>query len=389
MLCSGVMTPPEQQPSAPNRLAKPPRWRRAVQSVGWVLAGLVVVMLIWVTVQVLLRRPHPALLFTEADLPKLPKAGENGWEVLRTEMHAIRDPQRPDKEMTEICDAKATFEDRWARAEARASKLSDVAQDEQTKKWLAVADKASANPRFADACPISFEPDCPTPLQLLALHQLQEAVVLHDALGSRWDDALARTKRMMRVDVDFLPSGRSTLSQAIARAHVHRSIKLVDVLLVGAVREKERGPDGARLVAFAREIDATIAKIREDDMAPLRAVIAEYLFSAYAIDYLTTSTHGRYRQASDFLYDPGHTLEMLNEQFEQYAAFARAGGTGKPPEFQRKWNWFLRNPVGHLALGATHGTLENHIPTISRDRASLLKDREDLHNRLTALTNPH
>lgn len=385
----GAMTLLEQQSSAQNRPAKPQRWRRAVRSVGWMLAALVMIAMGWVGVQLVVRRPRPALLFTQSDMPPLPAHGENGWEVLQNDVGPTSDPQRPDREVAELCDPKSTVEDRWALVEARAQKLSHVAQHEHTKKWMALVDKAAALSQFADACPIEFEPKCPRPLYLLALHQMQEAVVLHDALGNRWDDALARTERMMRVDVDFLPSGRSTLTQAIARAHVHRSIKLVDVLLVGAAREKERGPEGARLVAFARVIDATITKIREDDMAPLRAVIAEYLFSAYAIEYLTTSTHGRYRQASTIFYDPGHTLETLNERFEQYAAFARAGGAGAPPDFPRKWNWFLRNPIGNLALEATRGTLENHIPAISKDRDSLLKDREDLHGRLTALKNVH
>jgi hypothetical protein len=387
MLDSEAMTLSEQHTVEPNRLRKVPRWRRAVRSVGWVLAGLVVVMLIWAAAQVLLRRPYPALLFTEADLPKLPRADENGWEVLRTEMRGIRDPQRPDKEIAEICDGKATFQDRWARAEARAQKLSDVAHDEKTKKWLAVADKAMAHPKFADACLISFEPDCPSALQLLALHQIQEAVVLHDAMGSRWEDAFVRVSKMMRVDIEYLASARSTLSQAIARAQPHRSMKLVEVLLDGAAQEKKqnRGPEAVRLAQFARDIDTLLKNIHEEDMAPRRAVVAEYLFSVYAIEHITDSSKGGFSKGSTIFYDPGHTLEMLNERFERYVVFASNGNAGEAPKFSRNRLWILRNPAGHLAIEALRGPLENHIPAIIKDRGMLMQDREALHQRLTAL----
>lgn len=389
MLYPEAMTPPEQQASAPNHSAKQQRWRRAVRSVGRVLAGLVVVMLIWAAAQILLRRPRPVLLFTEADFPKLPGAGENGWELLRTEMRATRGPQRLDKEIAEICDAKATFQDRWARAKAREQKLSDIAQDEKTKTWLVVADKAAAKSKFVDACPISLDADCPSALQLLALHQIQEAVVMHDALGDRWEEAFVRAVTMMRMDIEYLPSARSTLSQAIARAQPHRSMKLVEVLLEGAGLEKQqnRAPEPARLVKFARDVDTLLKNIKEEDVAPMRAVIAEYLFSVYAIEHLTDSSQGGSSKGSTLFYDPGQTLEMLNERFEQYIVFARNGTAVEAPKFSSSRLWFLRNPAGHLAIEALRGPLENHIPTILKDRALLMGDRDALHQRLTVVMN--
>lgn len=381
------MSPSENPPPAQPRPTKPPFWRRAFRAIGLILAGAVVLMLIWAGAQVLLRRPQPELLFTYADLPKVPPPEENGWDVLRLEIHTIGEPQRPDKDITEICDGKATFTDRWPRAESRASKISALAQDETTKQWLALVDKAAARPRFADGCPIGFEPDCPRPLHMLALHQMQEAVVLHDALSQRWDDALKRAATMLRVDIDFLPSARSTLTQAVARAHLHRSLKLAELLLDGAASEKQngRGPDAARLAQFARDVDPLFKKIYEEDMAPLRVVIAEYLFSVYAIQNLKDSPQGKHSRSSTIFYDPGHALEMLNERFERYAAYARSGGAGKPPEFPRSRLWFLRNPGGHLVLEATRGALENHVPSISKDNKLLLADQAALQKRLTAL----
>jgi hypothetical protein len=354
---------------------------------GWMLAGIVVIALIWAGAQIGLRRPPPTLLFTYADLPKVPPPDENGWDVLRTEIHTVAEPKRPDKEITEICDAKATFTDRWVRAERRAEKMSTIAQDEETTKWLALVDKAAALPRFADACPISLEPDCPRPLHMLALHQIQEAVVLHDAMSQHWDDALKRATTMLRVDIEFLPSARATLTQAIARSHVNRSLKLVDVLLDGAASEQAggRGPDAARLAQFARDVDPLLKKIHEEDLAPLRAVIAEYLFSVYVIDHIKDSPQAKYSRTSTIFYDPAHALQMLNERFEEYAAYARSGGVGKPPDFPKNRLWFLRNPGGHLVLEATRGTLETHVPSISKDNKLMMLEVAALQKRLATL----
>jgi hypothetical protein len=381
------MTLQEQTTSAQNRSRTSPLWRRAVRSIGWVLAGLVVLVLIWAGAQLALRRPLPELLFTDADLPKLPIPDENGWEVIKSEIPLAGKADRPDKEVAEICDGKATFEDRWARAEARAQKLSAVAQDEQTKKWLTVADKATLRPKFADACPIHLNADCPTPLQLLVLHQLQEAVVLHDSINNRWQDAFTRTTNMLRVDALFLPSARSTLTTAIARAQVHRAIKLVDVLLEGVAQEEKRnlGPDASALAHFAREIEPLLQNIREEDMDPMRVVVTEYLFSVYTIEHLTDSPQGRLSKGGSIFYNQGQTLELLNERFEQYIVYARGGGTGQTPNFALGRTWFLRNPIGHIALEALRGPIENHVPTIIKDRALLMQDKEALHNRLMSL----
>ena len=376
------------RPAQP-RLTKPPLGQRALRSIGWVLAGLVVLMLIWAGAQVALRRPRPTLLFTEADLPKLPPPDENGWQIVKNEIPSIGEPQRPDKEITEISDGKATFDGRWSRAEGRAQKIADVARDEKTKRWLALIDKAAARPRFADACPMTFEPDCPRPLHLLALHQMQEATVLDDALSQRWNDAFSRVVKMVHVDTEFLPSARSTLTLAVARAEVHRTVKLVDILLDGAAHEKEqgRGPDGAQLIRFARDIEPLFEKVHDEDMEPMRVVIAEYLFSVYAIEHLTDSAQGRLSRGSSILYDPNHTLEMLNERFEKYVAFARSDGAGEAPKFPSNRLWFLRNPYGHLLLEVTRGTLENHVPTMRKDRDLLMQDLGALHKRLKALMN--
>ncbi|HRI71446.1 MAG TPA: hypothetical protein PK156_44740, partial [Polyangium sp.] len=243
--------------------------------------------------------------------------------------------------------------------------------------------------RFADACPISIEPDCPRPLQLLALHQTQEAVVLRDAIDGHWDDAFKRALTMLRLDTEYLPSSRTTLSQAVSRAHVHRTMKLVDVLLDGVAQEKqsERKPDAARMAQWVKDVIALLGKIREEDVAPIRIVIAEYLFSAYALDNLATAPQGRFSRGSVLLYDPGHALEMLNARFRQYAAFAERGGTGDVPQFPPNRLYLLHNPTGHLAVEATRGPLESQIPAIVKDRALLFKDRQALQERLQGLAN--
>lgn len=385
-----VMTSSAEPTTPPNRPAKSSFERRAARIVIGAIASVLILVLAWVAAQLLLRRPYPPLLYTEADLPKLPASADNGWELLKNELHAVGDLGRPAKEITEISDPKATFTDRWTRATAQAQKLSNLARDEKTKQWLGVIDKVAAHPRFVDACPITFEPDCPRSLQFLYLHQMQEAVVLHDALEHRWKEAFVRAEKMMRLDVEFLPSSRSILTQAISRAHVHRTMKLVDVLLDGVALEKQpdQRPDAARLTQLANDFGPLLNAIHEEDLAPLRAVIAEYLFSAYALDQLAHAPKaGRFSRGSILLYDPGHALEMLNDRFRQYTAFAQRDGVGDAPQFPLSRLYFLHNPTGHLAVDATRGTLETHIPAIARDRALLLKDRQALRERLWAFTN--
>lgn len=369
-----------------NRPAKQPVGRRALRGVGRTLAALVVLLLIWTGAQVALRRPKPNMLYSEADFAKLPPPEENGWEALKVGMTTLGELKRPDKEITEICDGKATFTDRWVRAESRAKKLAEIAADEKTKAWIALAEKAGHHVRYADACPIEFEPKCPRPLQLLILHQVHEAVVLHDALEQRWDQAFSRTKELLRVDVEFLPSARSTFTVSVARAHVHRSLTLFSVLLDGvdAATKQNKGPEVAKVAIWAKEIAPLLKGIREEDLSPMRAVIAEYVFSVYAIEHIMDFPEGRFTKSGRFYYDLGHTLEMLNDRFTAYASFAQRNGTGDPPTFSQSRLRYLRNPIGHLVLDSTAAQLGTLIPTMVKDRDELLADRKALYERLEA-----
>ncbi len=375
------MTEPASSPSEP-RPAKRPSSRRILRGIGFSLAGIAVILLLWSAAQVGLRRTRPAPLFSESDLPALVPPGENGWEILRNAWRSVGEPKRPEKEVAEICDAKASFEDRWSLAEGRAQKLSDVAHD--ASKWIVLLDKAFERPRFTDSCPIQLETNCPRGVQLLALHQIQESVVLHDAQSGRWDDAFARTVKMARTDVDFLPSGRSAIGQAVSQSNVHRTMKLVGALLDGAAKEANagKGPDATKVASFAKEIDGHLSKIRAEDMEPMRAVVAEYLYSLSAFDFTLGPLREKYGPITTIIYDPGHSVEMLNGRFEKLAAFARAGGVGIPPEFHRSSTWFLRNPMGQRIVEAVHPGLDGRIPIIEKDRQAIVKDREALQARL-------
>ncbi|HRI72384.1 MAG TPA: hypothetical protein PK156_49455, partial [Polyangium sp.] len=147
------MTSSAENPPPPNRPAKSSFERRAVRLVVGALATVFALALAWVAVQLLWRRPYPPMLYTEADMPKLPPQEENGWEILRSELRANKDLDRPVKEVAEICDHKATFTDRWMRVLAQSQKISALAANEKTKQWLSVIDKVAMQPRFADACP--------------------------------------------------------------------------------------------------------------------------------------------------------------------------------------------------------------------------------------------
>jgi hypothetical protein len=376
---------PAAEPTNPS--PKSPVGRRALKIIGALLGTIVALVLFWIAAQFLLRRPRPAMMFTQADLPALPSIADNGWEILKNDLGPTGQPQRVDKDLISLCDPKATFTDRWVRVVSNSSKLSTVAGHEHTQKWLKLIDKAASLPQFADACPLEFDAQCPRPMYLLTLHQMQEAVVLNDAITSHWEDAFARTVRMLRMDDLFLPSARATLEQAVARSLVHRSLKLVDVLLDGAADEQKggRGPNAAQLAEFARQIDPLVTRIREEDLSPMKTVIAEYLYSVYLIEHLNYFPQAKSSFVRDIFYDPNHTLEMLNGRFDQYVAFAQSNATSPAPEFPQTWNWVLRNPIGHLALESTRGAIEIRVPAMVKDRAAFLKDQEALHKGLVAL----
>lgn len=381
------MSPPISAAEPPNPTTKSSTGRRAARIAGGLFGGLIAVLIVWMSAQVLLRRPTPAMMFTQADLPPIPPPNDNGWEILRNELQSTSTLQRPDKDIASLCDAKATFTDRWARTTANAAKLGTLVRDEQTQKWLSIMDKAGKLPHYADGCPIEFDPPCPRPLQLLNLHEMHEAVVLNDALAGHWENAFVRTLQLLRMDNLFLPSARSSLGQAVARSHVHRSLKLVEILLDGVADEKKagRGPDAAQLAEFARKMDPLVTHVQEDDLSPMKTVVVEYLYSVWMLEHLHYLPQARSRYLREIFYDPGHTLEMLNGRFDEYVAFAKSNAAGPAPQFPRTWNWFLRNPIGHLALEGTRGTIENRVPAMIKDNAVFLKDQEALHKRLVAL----
>lgn len=370
-----------------NRPSKPAADHRLMRAVGRVLAVLVVLLLLWTGAQVALRAPKPALLYTEADFAKLPTPEDNGWEVLRTEMGALGELQRPDKEIIELCDGKATFTDRWSRAEGRASKLAAIAADEKAKSWIALAEKAGHHARFADACPVEIDPKCPRPVQLLALHQVQEATILHDALQQQWEKAFSRATELLRVDIEFLPSARSTFTVSVARANVHRAITLLSILLDGvdAAAKQNQGPEATKMAQWVKNFAPLLKSIREEHLSPMRAVIAEYVYSAYTIDHIIDVPQGRFSNAGRLYYDVGHTFEMLNDRFQAYVAFAQRNGAGDPPTFSQSRLRYLRNPVGHLVLDGTSAQLGMLIPMMVKDRELLLADRNALYERIRPL----
>lgn len=381
------MSPPIPAAEPPNPTTKSTTGRRAARIAGGLFGTILALLITWMSAQVLLRRPYPVMMFTQADLPPVPPANENGWEILKNELRPKMQLQRIDKDVASLCDAKATFTDRWTRTTTHAAKLATVARDEEIRKWMTIIDKAAALPHYADGCPIELEPECPRPLQLLNLHQMQEAIVLNDALTGHWEAAFARTVDMLRMDDLFLPSARSVLGQAVARSHVHRTLKLVEVLLDGAAEEKKagRGPEVAQIAEFARKMDPLVLRIQESDLSPVKVVVAEYLYSIQLLEHVNYFPQARSRYLREIFYDPGHTLEMLNDRFDKYVTFAKSNAAGPIPEFPRKWNWFLRNPIGHLALEGTRGTIENRVPATAKDNVVFLKDQETLHKRLVAL----
>lgn len=139
------------------------------------------------------------------------------------------------------------------------------------------------------------------------------------------------------------------------------------------------------MAQWVKNFAPLLKSIREEHLSPMRAVIAEYVYSAYTIDHIIDVPQGRFSNAGRLYYDVGHTFEMLNDRFQAYVAFAQRNGAGDSPTFSQSRLRYLRNPVGHLVLDGTSAQLGMLIPMMVKDRDLLLADRNALYERIRPL----
>ena len=338
----------------------------------------------------LLRKPPPAPLWTEADLPPLPDPAANGWVRVQNDVARRVPPNLPAalKSLTAPSPASAA----WGEVQRNKVAIAEQVAAPQSASWLPTIEAARASPRFADACPSRIDAACEE-LRFFSLHQLYELAVFDAALRGEWEDAFQRAAGLAALDVDYAATSRRALSGTIALKNCVRVVSLIDVLLSGyeAVESSQRirvaGPT-------ARTLDSLLGRISEDTLDLRRMVIGEYLFSLDGLDAIDRSPGalspeaGRFGPLARVLFDRGETLRMLNDEYEPIAKYASAPHGPAPdvpgPHAQGPL-WWLRNPTGKQALDTLRLPLASVIQRAAADRETCLLRRNVVRPRVAVV----
>lgn len=368
--------PPNQK--APRRLA-----RLGLRLL--VFAGVLLV--VWLGAQLALRRPRPAPLWTEADLPPLPPAAENGRALVDARVRPSNSPPDTPRPLQDLLrPTGAAPADRWVRVEPLAPTITSLLKDPSVQPWLTLLDEAYARPRFADACPMSFDANCPM-MQPFQAHRLQEVAALQEGLQGRWPEALARAERSLRANLDLMSSARGFVAYTMGMSNAHRSVELIHTLLDGHARAGQPTA-GADLTPVASRIVSDLAGLREADLHMQRAVIGQYLHFVQSLDMVSRGTPMMGVSSTSIaarLFDPGQTLEVANEYFTRLMAAARDPRAVKPPEpYTLGAGWWLNNATGKRVLSVTLLDF-SYIRDKEAEKAALLTEKESLLRRLRAM----
>ncbi len=355
-------------------------WRKVLLG-----AGLAVVLLLlaaggWLGANLLLKDPQPTQLWSEADLPALPPASDNGWIVFSN--RKLGNPTIP-AGLASLCDGKAhpTPLAAWQEARSLRGEIVSVVSDSNNQARMDALRDAYLKPHFRDACPLDFEAGCQW-IPMLRAHQLVELSLLDRAMDAHFEEALSGVDLLAQGDVSFVGSSRTLVSQMVGFATVSRMMSLVSVLLAGFEDELAAG----RLVSVKA---STLESIRERlsalDPAALtmrRSLVGEYQMVVRALDQVERSPSaagigGGWAPLAGFLYDRGATQRLVNEEYQALMKFVEVPGTPEPvsKDPTQPWGWWFRNPVGKQMYGLTSVM----APTLARgkrdaDGVILLRD---------------
>jgi len=357
-------------------------------------AGLVVLLCLiavggWVGANALLHQEEPRELWTEKDMPPLPREAENGWWTFADGTSGLADADIP-KPLTDLCGVAA--EDAptaWRRVERRQDEIAEATRDPSNRPWIELLSRACAMPEFADACPIEAEEMCPA-LSFFRAHQAADLALLHRALSGRWDDAFSGTALLTRGDFAFAGSARTLIDQMVAFAMTSRLLDLLDVLLVGYDQRGEAEP-GVRASTW-QELEQSLARPDAADLSMRRCVMGEYIFAVRALDRVgrapaKSGIASNWGSLGILFFDRGGTLQLLNDEYR--VVMEHAEGKGPPGRLPPKTYtddtmWWLGNPVGKMALD----TLRAHIiPRIQEGRkkgAAITARREHIRKAVEA-----
>ena len=346
--------------------AKP--WRKVLLGVGLAVVLLFVAAGGWLGANLLLKDPQPALLWTEADLPALPPAPDNGWLVFSKKR--LGNPNVPSG-LALLCDGKGHPSDLAAWQEARRLRgdIVSVVSDASNEARIDALREAYRKPHFQDACPLDFEADCQW-IPLLRAHQLVELSLLDRAMDGHFEQAFSGADLLAQGDLSFVVSSRTLVSQMVGFAIARRMMSLVDVLLAGY--EDELADAQPVKTSTLESIRKRLSSLDPVGLSMRRSLIGEYQMVVRTLDLVEQSPSaagigGKWEPLAGLLYDRGATQRLINDEYRALMEFVEVPGTPEPvsKDATEGWGWWLRNPIGKQLKGLTSVM----APTLARGRS--------------------
>jgi len=333
-------------------------WRKVLLGAALALVLLLLAAGGWLGANLLLKDPQPALLWTEADLPALPPAPDNGWLVFSNKR--LGNPN-VSSSLTALCDGKAhpSALAAWQEARKLRGDVVAVVSDRGNEARIDGLREAYLEPQFRDACPLDIEADCPW-IPLLRTHQLVELSLLDRAMDGHFEEAFTGADLLARGDLSFVVSSRTLVSQMVGFAIVRRMMSLVDVLLAGYEDELAADRPVSAKTSALESIRKRLSTLDPVELSMRRSLIGEYQMVMRTLDLVEQSPSaagigGRWEPLAGLLYDRGATQRMFNDEYRSLMEFVEVPGKPEPvsKDPTQQWGWWFRNPVGKQWHGLT------------------------------------
>ncbi len=334
----------------------------------------------WILLHVARSKGEVKPLWTEADLPALPPAEENAWTVLVSRSDELKGDSLPE-DLKKLLEAPTN-----ELLLTRAGDVSSWLEKPGSLKRLFLLDEALEKPRFADACPLTVDSNCPY-MPLMQTHDLAELRIVEAVGKGKPAEAIALADKLLRADLMFLGSTRSLIGTIIASKNAEASMRLAG-FAVDAVPTDAPLQEG-ELSRNLTALSATLESATGNDWSMSRAIKGEYLVGESAITTLGAQAAGSGGMAQ-YLFDRKNTIELLQPYYVALneAAETPAGKTPPPsPRFTGEGMWWAYNPTGKYALDMMMVEIGPRIADFEKTKAGLLASRGDLSKRVAALHN--
>lgn len=296
----------------------------------WFLGPLTIAAFVWLFAH----NPSVDLepLWTEADLPPIPAAEENGWSLELFEDVPCIPPALKN----------LPYAPEWAEVSSNGDDLRAFLNQPEVTALLERIAEAQRRDRFVNACwgRLDEQSSCEG---LAGYHALQivRLSVLAAALDGRWVEVFARTNRLLRAELDYAGHSRDFLVQTVGNVSVLGTLSMTDLLLKGA----EAG-DGSAMEGLSK-LAATLESIEASTFDVTGAFKGEYVvLHDPLVDTFALAQRGA--APMDFR----HTRRFLDGYMLGAMEFV-ASGEGAPPDpprLTKSLGWWSYNPIGKMML---------------------------------------